>query len=110
MNGCGPFQFAIDTGTSTTAISPRLVSELGITTTAAPPVHAGAHSINVSAARLDRLTVGTAEVSNLPVIVGDFLDMLSGVIGSKLDGIIGYNFLRHFRVVIDYPNDLFRLE
>ena len=47
---------------------------------------------------------------NLPVIVGDFLDMLSGVIGTKLDGIIGYNFLRHFRVVIDYPNDRFRLE
>jgi hypothetical protein len=49
-------------------------------------------------------------VRNLPVIVGDFLDMLSGVIGTKLDGIIGYNFLRHFRVVIDYPNDRFRLE
>ena len=43
-------------------------------------------------------------------MVGNFLDMLSGVIGSKLDGIIGYNFLRHFRVVIDYPNDLFGLE
>ena len=110
VNGRGPFQFAIDTGTSTTAISPQLIRALGITATAAPPVHAGAHSVTVSAAQLDRLTVGRAEVRSLPVIAGDFLDMLSGVIGSKLDGIIGYNFLRHFRVVIDYPNDRFRLE
>ena len=29
---------------------------------------------------------------------------------SRLDGIVGYNFLRKYKVVIDYPNELFRLE
>ena len=32
------------------------------------------------------------------------------VAGSKLDGIVGYNFLRHDKVVIDYPNETFRLQ
>ncbi len=31
--------------------------------------------------------------------------MLSNAIGKKLDGIIGYNFLRNYKVVIDYPNE-----
>ncbi len=39
------------------------------------------------------------------VIVGDFLEMLSTVIGVKLDGIIGYNFLKLYKVVIDYPHE-----
>ena len=47
---------------------------------------------------------------NVDVIIGDFLPMLSDVAGAKLDGIVGCNFLRNYKVVIDYPNELFRLE
>jgi hypothetical protein len=36
-------------------------------------------------------------------MVADFLNMLSQVVGAKLDGIIGYNFLKGFRVIINYP-------
>ena len=43
------------------------------------------------------------------VIVGDFLEMLSTVIGVKLDGIIGYNFLKLYKVVIDYPHETLAL-
>ena len=40
----------------------------------------------------------------------DFFATLSQAVGAKLDGIIGYNFLRNFRVVMDYPSEKFRLE
>jgi hypothetical protein len=43
------------------------------------------------------------------VIVADFFSMLSQAVGAKLDGIVGYNFLRDYKVVIDYPNELLRL-
>ena len=43
------------------------------------------------------------------IIVGDFLEMLSTVIGVKLDRIIGYNFLKLYKVVIDYPNETLAL-
>ncbi len=45
----------------------------------------------------------------MTVIIGDFLAMLSEVVGTKLDGIIGYNFLRHFKVALDYPQESFSL-
>ena len=35
--------------------------------------------------------------------------MLSQVVGTKLDGIVGYNFLRNYKVVIDYPNEVLGL-
>ncbi len=35
--------------------------------------------------------------------VGAFLAMLSEAVGTKLDGIVGYNFLNQFRVTIAYP-------
>lgn len=110
VNGRGPFQLAIDTGTSTSAISPALARELGLPMAAMPPVTTGAAQIQVSAARLESLGLGSAVLQNVPVIVGEFLSMLSGVIGTKLDGIIGYNYLRAFRVVIDYPKGILRLE
>jgi predicted aspartyl protease len=104
MGDRGPFVFAIDTGTSTTAISVELARELNLATAPIMPVTTGGTPIQVSAARLSSLRIGPGvEDRGLDVIVGGFLPMLSSVIGTKLDGIIGYNFLRHYKVVIDYP-------
>ena len=62
------------------------------------------------AGTLKSFQVGGAKIDNMAVIVADFFEMLSNAIGTKLDGIVGYNFLRNFRVVIDYPGENFRLE
>jgi hypothetical protein len=35
--------------------------------------------------------------------------MLSEAVGAKLDGIVGYNFLRHYKVALDYPNETLSL-
>jgi len=45
----------------------------------------------------------------MDVIVGDFLEMLTTIIGVQLDGIIGYNFLKLYKVVFDYPNETLAL-
>jgi hypothetical protein len=44
-----------------------------------------------------------AIVRDLEVAVSDVLSFVSTVAGHPLDGIIGYTFLRRFRVTIDYP-------
>lgn len=110
VNGRGPFQFAIDTGTSTTALSAELARELHLQTALIGPVTTGGVPLTLSASRVGSLRVGKSEAREVDVIVGDFLTMLSEAAGAKLDGIIGYNFLRNYRVVIDYPNEQFRLE
>jgi predicted aspartyl protease len=108
-NGRGPFQFAIDTGTSTTAITPELAKELNVVTSAIPPVTSGGAPVNVTAGAFQSFQVGGAKIDNLAVIVADFFSMLSQAVGAKLDGIVGYNFLRDYKVVIDYPNERLRL-
>ena len=110
VNGRGPFQFALDTGTSTTAISPELARDLGLSSTSIGPVTTGGAAIQVSAARLKALRMGGVEIQDIDVIVAEFFAMLSQAVGAKLDGIIGYNFLRHFRVVIDYPSGVLMLQ
>ena len=109
VNGRGPFQFAIDTGTSTTAISEELAADLHLERSSMPPVTTGGASIEVAASKLQSLRVGGTSQQDVSVIIGDFLKILSQVIGTKLDGIIGYNFLEQYQVVIDYPNEVLRL-
>ena len=109
-NGRGPFQFAIDTGTSTTAIAPEVARQLGIEGSPIGPLTTGGSQVNVTAGNLKSFQVGGARIDDLVVVVADFFTMLSQAVGAKLDGIVGYNFLRNFRVVIDYPSEKFRLE
>jgi predicted aspartyl protease len=108
-NGRGPFQFAIDTGTSTTATTPELAKELGLKTSPIGPVTTGGAHVDVKTGTLTSFQVGGAKIDNMPVVVADFFTMLSNAIGVKLDGIVGYNFLRNYQVVIDYPSETLSL-
>src|SRR5437879_12578185 len=109
-NGRGPFQFAIDTGTSTTAIAPELAQQLGLEGSPVGPLTTGGARVNVTAGTLESFQVGRARIDDLVVVAPDFCSMLSQAVGARLDGIVGYNFLRNFRVVIHYPGENFRLE
>ena len=104
-NGRGPFQFAIDTGTSTSAVTPELAKELGLESSPVGPVTTGGGHVDVRAATLDSFQLGGAKIDSMAVVVADFFQMLSAAVGAKLDGIIGYNFLRNYKVVIDYPGE-----
>jgi hypothetical protein len=105
------FAFALDTGSSTTVVSPELAQRLGIETVPIPDLAAGGgHTVKASAGRVGSLAIGATTVGDLPVMVAGFLDMLSEVVGAKLDGIAGYNLLKGFRVTIDYPNGTLDLQ
>jgi predicted aspartyl protease len=108
-NGRGPWQFAIDTGTSTTAINRQLAKELDLATKPIGPVTTGGAPIALDAGTLDSFMAGGVKVDKMAVVVADFFATLSSAVGAKLDGIIGYNFLRNYTVMIDYPNEILRL-
>lgn len=104
-NGRGPFQFAIDTGTSTTAITPELAKQLGVEISPVGAGTTGGAPIDFHAGSLQSFQLGGAKIDNMDVVVADFFTMLNAAIGAKLDGIVGYNFLRAYKVVIDYPGE-----
>ena len=104
MNGDGPFHFAVDTGASTTVVSPELARQLGIRGARVAKMTGGGGRLSGLFGRTGPVGVGSAEVEEMDVVVGPFLTPLSEVVGTKLDGILGYNFLRRFRVTLDYPS------
>ena len=108
-NGRGPFQFAIDTGTSTTAITPAAARQLGVESSSVGAGTTGGAPVDFFAGSLHSFQLGGAKINNMAVIVADFFEMLSSVVGAKLDGIVGYNFLRNYKVVIDYPGETLTL-
>src|ERR1700693_3002095 len=108
-NGRGPFQFAIDTGTSTTAIAPGLAQMLGVRTPSVGAGTTGGAPVDFFAGSLQSFQLGGARIDNMAVVVADFFSMLNSAIGAKLDGIVGYNFLRNYKVVIDYPGETLTL-
>ena len=109
IDGRGPFQFAIDTGTSTTAIAPELAKQLGVESSPVGAGTTGGAPVDFYAGSLQSFQLGGAKIDNMAVVVADFFAMLSAAIGTKLDGIVGYNFLRNYKVVIDYPGETLTL-
>jgi predicted aspartyl protease len=108
-NGRGPFQFAVDTGTSTTAITPELAKQLGVASSPIGAATTGGAHVDVTAGVLQSFHLGGARIHNSTVVVADFFAMLSNALGAQLDGIVGYNFLRNYKVALDYPNEMLSL-
>jgi predicted aspartyl protease len=108
-NGRGPFQFAIDTGTSTSVITPELAKQLGVETSPVGAGTTGGAPIDFFGGSLQSFQLGGAKIDNMAVVVADFFTILSAVVGVKLDGIVGYNFLRDYKIVIDYPGETLTL-
>ena len=68
-----------------------------------PAMTGAGGAIPATAATVRAVKMGDATVRDLDVAVSDVLGFLSSAAGHPLDGIIGYSFLRRFRVTIDYP-------
>ena len=107
INGKGPYDFVLDTGAGNTVVTPELATTLGLDV---KPVHGIARGVGgdvqLELAGVDALSVGAATISNSQVVV---LDLSKVSPKGKLieHGIIGYDFLRNFETVIDYPNQQF---
>jgi predicted aspartyl protease len=106
VNGQGPFQFALDTGAGRTVLMPELAERLNIRATKEIKGAGVGGKVQLTRATVDSLSVGGASVQDHAVVVGAFINTISAVAGTKLDGIIGQNFLTQFHVTIDYPRSL----
>jgi hypothetical protein len=97
MNGRAPVQLVLDTGATRTTISPAALVGLGISYRDAPRVEFRGVTGSASAyvVSLESLEVGGARVGPLRVFSHD------AQLGSGAQGLLGRDFLNHFRVTID---------
>ncbi|HEY2986964.1 MAG TPA: retropepsin-like aspartic protease [Candidatus Binatia bacterium] len=103
--------FLVDTGADLTLISVAAAKELGIDLRARLPnirMQTLANSINVPLVVLDSVEVGGMEVNDLTVAVHDSPIFDGGLPGPP--GILGRDFLSHFRVQIDLKQGLLLLD
>jgi len=108
-----PQNFIIDTGASISVISEQLAEQEEMATylqkTRMKIFGAAGVADDVKLFVLPRVTLGPLVRENLGAAVLD-LEPINETAGFTQDGILGANFLRHFRVSFDFQRGLIRLE
>jgi clan AA aspartic protease (TIGR02281 family) len=100
-------KFVVDTGASYTLISNALARELSIEiapTAKSLPFQTANGLISAPVTNLDSITVGGMEIRDLPAAVHD------AVPDPQVAGLLGLNFLTHFRMDIDTQKGVLHLE
>ena len=110
VNGKGPVDLILDTGSTLTCLDDSLTRELDL------PARAGAVGVGagvgmtgpVRLLKVDSLRVGAAAVRNITVCSLDLRSLQRASPGAR--GLLGLNFLRSFRVGIDFRRQVLQLK
>src|ERR1700738_1082261 len=109
VNGQGPFEFILDTGAGTSLIATELADKLKVKLLGSKQGQSAGGAVSVSLAKLDSVSVGNAQLPDVDVGIVD-LKHIGATVGAKIDGDLGYNFLKHFRITINYGESEIRLD
>lgn len=99
VNGAGPYNFLLDTGASGCIISTEIADKLSLARSNPHPARGAVDDIASWDSSVESLKVGNKTVHNLRVGVMDCAGVSKGA-ECKIDGYIGYNFLKSFSVTI----------
>lgn len=110
INGQGPFDFVLDTGATFTCVDRELSQRLELPTQrGAIGMGAGiGGSGQIRLVRMDSVRVGGARVED---ITGCEVDLRHAAqVGVETDGLLGLNFLKPFRVTLDFERGVMILQ
>jgi hypothetical protein len=108
VNGSGPYQFMLDTGSTISAVDLDLARELGLQVKQGGTVQTLVESVPVSLAQACRISVGPVTELSAEVMVRD----LNGLrrIDSAIRGVLGQNALEHANFLLDYQHKLLEFD
>ena len=101
-------EFVVDTGAAATVISTQLAERLGLTQGRRFMGSGAGGDVVAAAGQLDRLKVGSIEMTQTPCTVLN-LARLSERLGGNVEGVLGFDFFGRGTVEIDYPNRRFKV-
>ncbi len=109
INGEGPLDFVLDTGATLTCVGQGTAERLELPERRG----VGGYGVGIGGAgavrlvRVDSLRVGAAEAFDLPACVLDLAQIRA--LGIEVHGLLGLNFLRSFRVTLDFGRSVLLL-
>lgn len=110
VNGSPPRSFVLDTGAGGSVLDATFARELNLELGEAIPMLGAAGADEGHQAEIDSLSIQDARIGKTTVIVAGFMPALSEQVGVDLAGIVGYDFLREFKVRIDYKHKTLNFE
>jgi predicted aspartyl protease len=111
VNGSDPHVFVLDTGATMTCIDAGLADRLGLPEAQGQlgvGMGIGQDAAVLRLVAADSLRVGGATAVDLTLCALDLEQFRA--IGLDVDGLLGLNFLREFRLVVDFQAELLSLE
>jgi Aspartyl protease len=108
INGTGPYEFLVDTGSQITIIEPSLAAELELKPQGDIHISAVGNHSKAELVIPDLIEAGPFAVRR-PLVVVESLAQIQAH-DSKIRGLLGGSFLRHFDVLIDYAHKLLCLD
>jgi hypothetical protein len=106
INGSGPYDFLLDTGSAKTMVDQKLADELGLPRSGEKTVHGMLATAQMSVVHVDSLSVAGATVAGGEIFSSDHPPTVT----SKVRGVLGEDFLQNFDLLIDYRHQNIRLE
>jgi len=108
INGRGPFLMVLDSGASTSLISPDTAIAAGVEASQDAQL-GGAGGAVAGGARLGRarITLGQLTRDGQPIAVADVLGPIRTAAGAPIDGVVGADLFGSGRIIIDYAGNRF---
>ena len=100
INGQGPYDFLLDTGTESTLVDQRLAEELQLNIVDRLQLISANGMHPVGRAIAESVTLGPKTVNGVELLVDDLRELHA--VAPQLHGILGENFLSQFNFLLDY--------
>ena len=102
VNGRGPYDFILDTGATLTCVDATLEGELQLPERFSQfGVGAGVEGVGrIRLVTIDSLRIGPERARDLPACVLDLKHL--GMLAPSIRGLVGLNFLKNYRVTLDF--------
>lgn len=100
INDHGPYKFLLDTGANKTILSSEVANSLDLPIGRLATLLSAGGNLRVSVRMIDTLRLGMTSVENVDIAVGNFTLMKT----LRVDGLLGGDYLRLFKISIDYDN------
>jgi hypothetical protein len=108
INGSGPYDFVLDTGTNVTMLDQKLAGELALPRGGQSTVQGVVGSTTLSAVSANSLSIAGATVAGKDLLLFASTDLQR--LPRRVRGVLGEDFLQNFDVLIDYRHQLIQLE